>query len=377
MRSITDRASSSSSADGGSECSRFSVRSPEPSPNDADQLTPPGSVPTTISEEPPPTSTTPSAPCGTWPSVREAPRNASRASRSPVRISTGEPARVADRGRELGAVRRLADRGRRDPANVGRAEVPRPGELRGDHGGHLLELVARDRSVVEAAATEVGEGALLVDRLESARVGSRRRAGGSCSSRCRCRRGARWWLSQLSDTTARRATRGPAGSRPGCPAARRRRTRSAARCGPWSRSRRTPAQLRPARPRPRRRAAARSTSSAEVRPCEARGVAFSAAREVGTNSIPSPSPTGISGRIVTGLWSGTPGIPSTSSPRPARTNPSDRGQPLAVLVDEPPGDRSGQPRRAARRSRAPTRLRAPRSRRRAGGTARRGRSSRS
>ena len=48
-----------------------------------------GAVPTTISEEPPPTSTTPSSPLGTCPSVRAAPRKASLASSSPDRTSIG------------------------------------------------------------------------------------------------------------------------------------------------------------------------------------------------------------------------------------------------------------------------------------------------
>ena len=56
--------------------------------NDDDQLTPSATVPTAISVEPPPTSTTPTTPGSSRPSVRVAPRKASRASSAPSRIST-------------------------------------------------------------------------------------------------------------------------------------------------------------------------------------------------------------------------------------------------------------------------------------------------
>ena len=66
-------------------------------------------------------------------------------------------------------------------------------------------------------------------------------------------------------------------------------------------------------------------SSAEVRPCAARGLALRAAREVGTNSMPSPRPTGINGRTVTTPASGMLGIPRTMSPSAEAPNPSSAG----------------------------------------------------
>ena len=65
----------------------------EPTGNDCAQSTPSASVPTAISVEPPPTSTTASVPRGGGSSVRAAPWKASRASSSPLRISASTPAR--------------------------------------------------------------------------------------------------------------------------------------------------------------------------------------------------------------------------------------------------------------------------------------------
>ena len=48
-------------------------------------------LPSTISVEPPPTSTTATSPSTTWPSVRVAPTNARRPSSCSLRISTGRP----------------------------------------------------------------------------------------------------------------------------------------------------------------------------------------------------------------------------------------------------------------------------------------------
>ncbi len=97
----------------------------------------------------------------------------------------------------------------------------------------------------------------------------------------------------------------------------------------------------PPRRRPPRRAAARPTAAptcARERPA---GVALSAAREVGTNSIPSPSPTGISGRMVTTPSSVNPGIPSTARPDRGTRETEQRRQLLAVTIDQPPGERRG------------------------------------
>ena len=47
--------------------------------------------------------------------------------------------------------------------------------------------------------------------------------------------------------------------------------------------------------------------------------------EVGTNSMPSPRPIGINGRIVTTPSSGMPGIPRTMSPTAEAPNPSSAG----------------------------------------------------
>ena len=58
---------------------------------------------------------------------------------------------------------------------------------------------------------------------------------------------------------------------------------------------------------------------------EASGLALSAARLVGTNSMPRPSPTGMSGKTVTTPSRGTPGMPSTARPMPAPTNPITAG----------------------------------------------------
>ena len=71
---------------------------------------------------------------------------------------------------------------------------------------------------------------------------------------------------------------------------------------------------------PRRRPIDRT---AEVRPCDALGLAFNAAREAGTKSIPSPRPTGISAPSVEMLRSDTPGIASTPRPAPAARKPSE------------------------------------------------------
>ena len=68
---------------------RVSVADPKGS--ETDQVTPPSAVPTTSSVEPPPTSTTPSGPSGGAASAPMAPRNASRASSSASRISSGVP----------------------------------------------------------------------------------------------------------------------------------------------------------------------------------------------------------------------------------------------------------------------------------------------
>ena len=220
------------------------------------------------------------------------------------------------------------------------AELARPRHLRGDDVRHLLELVSGDRAVGQAPAGEVRERALLVDRHAARRGHNRRPAGASCSSRCRCRRAAPRLSLRTPASPPRASCRG--GSRPGSRGTGTRRTRSAARCARSSRLPRTPARRRRARPRPPRRRGARSKAAPRSGRGTASGVELSAAREVGTNSIPRPIPIGISGSSVTGLWSGMPGTPSTSSPTAADRNPATAGSPLAVLVDQPARDRSGR-----------------------------------
>ena len=80
---------------------------------------------------------------------------------------------------------------------------------------------------------------------------------------------------------------------------------------------------------------------AETRPCEASGVALSAARETGTNSMPRPSPIGMSAKAVPMPCSETPGIARIAVPTPALRKPSTRGIALAVPIGEDPRQRSG------------------------------------
>ena len=115
---------------------------------------------------PPPTSTTPTSPGSSRPSVRVAPRNASRASSSPSRISP--PAGHA--GQELVAVDRRADR--RPWRRRARARRPprRQRHLLGDDPRDLVDLLARDlgrgadaregtplKHLVEAPVLHVGD----------------------------------------------------------------------------------------------------------------------------------------------------------------------------------------------------------------------------
>ena len=65
---------------------------PEPSGNERDQAMSPAGVPTAISDEPPPTSTTAIVPSSGSTNVCVAPTNASRASSCSSRISTSTPA---------------------------------------------------------------------------------------------------------------------------------------------------------------------------------------------------------------------------------------------------------------------------------------------
>ena len=74
-----------------------SATAPEPILNERTTRTPPAKVPRMISEEPPPTSTTPISPSTGCPRVLVAPMNASRPSSSSLRISTSSPAAVAIR----------------------------------------------------------------------------------------------------------------------------------------------------------------------------------------------------------------------------------------------------------------------------------------
>ena len=109
-----------------------------------------------------------------------------------------------------------------------------------------------------------------------------------------------------------------------------------------------PDSATPASPAPIAAPPSRPTESrAEVRPCDDSGVALRAARETGTNSIPSPRPTGINGRIVTTPLRVSPGMPRISSPIPAPREAERGRQLLAAPVDEPAGPEA-PPRRRAR-----------------------------
>ena len=81
-----------SDGEGGSFVRNSSAIAPEPILNERTWRTPPSIEPRMISEEPPPTSTTPISPSTGWPSVFVAPMNASRPSSSSPRTSTGTPA---------------------------------------------------------------------------------------------------------------------------------------------------------------------------------------------------------------------------------------------------------------------------------------------
>ena len=91
VRSMASRMDAISESSGGSCSMKRSLRRPEPRRNERDQATPSAIEPTTISVEPPPTSTTPMSPaCGSS-SEATAPTNASRASSSPSMISRRTP----------------------------------------------------------------------------------------------------------------------------------------------------------------------------------------------------------------------------------------------------------------------------------------------
>ena len=122
------------------------------------------------------------------------PTKASRASSSPERISTCQPACArGSPSTSAGAVGGAPDR--RGGHRRGRRAAPSSRaqrELRGDHLDHLGDLARRRSSPSLAdARADPGERALLVDLDAAVARRSRRRAAASCSSRCRCRRGAR------------------------------------------------------------------------------------------------------------------------------------------------------------------------------------------
>ena len=107
-------------------------------------LTPSATVPMMISEEPPPTSTTPISPSTGWPRVLVAPTKASRPSSSSLRTSTGIPAT-----REISATTasRLVASRIAAVATTDRlgAQLLREADLGGDHLGDLGDLLVVDR----------------------------------------------------------------------------------------------------------------------------------------------------------------------------------------------------------------------------------------
>ena len=149
-----------------------SASDPEPILNEWTSRTPPSSVPRMISEEPPPTSTTPISPSTGWPRPLVAPMKASRALVVLAEDVDRKAGRRLDLGRDLLAVLGLADRGRRDDPDRLGAELLSEPNLGGDDVGDLGDLAGRDRAVLLLRALDDPRvGALLHDLAELAFVG--------------------------------------------------------------------------------------------------------------------------------------------------------------------------------------------------------------
>ena len=118
-------------------------------------------LPSTISVEPPPTSTTAISPSTTCPSVRVAPTNASRPSSCSREDLDREAARARDLVAHVLAVGGLAHRCRRDDADRVGIQLLGQAHLRGDRVSDLDDLVGNDRAVGSERLPQPGKGLLV------------------------------------------------------------------------------------------------------------------------------------------------------------------------------------------------------------------------
>ena len=106
-------------------------------------------------------------PSSGWPSVRVAPRKASRASSLPSRISTSTPPSSRIAAANSSWLAAAADRRRGHDAHRVRAELLDQAALLGHHAGDLVDLLARDLAALEALA-QPGEGPPLEHLAQAA-----------------------------------------------------------------------------------------------------------------------------------------------------------------------------------------------------------------
>ena len=174
------RAGSASASDAGADAERRRTTS-----------TPPASVPIAISVEPPPTSTTRDArPAAASPSVRVAPRNASRASSSPSSTRPRRRRARASPRRTRRGWRRSRIAAVATDADSLRAELARRCARCSATTRATSAIFSRGDLRRPQPVPEAGEGALLQHLVQPPVRARRRPARASCSCRCRCRRRA-------------------------------------------------------------------------------------------------------------------------------------------------------------------------------------------
>ena len=158
-RSTCSRMAASSTGVGGSESWWAAASTPDPIRNDADQRTPPATVPMASSDEPPPTSTTATVPSG----LRG--QRAGGAPEGQARLLVGtehgqlQPAAVAHRVHQLPAVGGVADGRRAHSSQRVRAPLASGARLHGRDRRHLDQLARGDPSPAAQRSSQVGERA--------------------------------------------------------------------------------------------------------------------------------------------------------------------------------------------------------------------------